>query len=646
MLSLPVRNHNRSWPFNRILVDINGFQRLAWLWAALQLQTGAQGQVPQISLETFSTGYFQPVDIAHCGDSRLFIVQKNGYIFICDSAGNKQSTPFLNISKKISTGGEQGLLGLAFDPNYTQTRRFYIFYTKKGGQNDLIIARCLTDSLNPNVADTNTLEIILSIPHPNYTNHNGGCIKFGPDGYLYIATGDGGGGGDPDENGQNLNKLLGKMLRIDVSTDTGYAIPPDNPFANGGGKPEIWAYGLRNPWRFSFDRLSGDVWIGDVGQGQWEEINRVAAPDTGGQNYGWDCYEGNAPYETAGCPSAASMTFPVYQYFHSGGDCSVNGGFVYRGGRYGKLFGKYFFSDYCSGKFRMLEWNGNSYVATLLADFNNFNYVSFGEDRNGELYVTDLSNGTIYRLADTSCAPTAVIQEEFFSQTDSICGITTLHALAFTGFSYQWFLNGQPLAGATQPSLTINQEGAYAVEVKSPYTTCSALSSAIYAEAPVQPVILMPADTVCLQHPAVDLTAIPSGGSFLINGQPATMFDPTSVGVGTHTVTYNYVTPLGCTATTEKEIVVEACLQMSEVESSSLHIYPNPASHYISIRWPQHWAPSEVCVIDPSGMRRLVLPSNGCCERRLDFTGWPEGLYVLRIKGEDQVITQKIIIKH
>ncbi|MCS6916280.1 MAG: PQQ-dependent sugar dehydrogenase [Chitinophagales bacterium] len=604
----------------------------------------ASAQTPQISLETFSTGYTNPVDIAHCGDSRLFIVQKNGYIYICDSLGNKQSTPFLNISKKVSTGGEQGLLGLAFDPYYQQTRRFYIFYTRKGGQNDLIVARCLTDSLNPDLADTSTLEILLNIPHPTYTNHNGGCIKFGPDGYLYIGPGDGGGGGDPDENGQDTNTLLGKMLRIDVSPDTGYLVPPDNPFVAGGGKPEIWAYGLRNPWRFSFDRLTGDLWIGDVGQGSWEEIHLATAPDTGGQNYGWDCYEGNAPYETAGCPPASTMTFPVYEYFHTGGDCSVNGGFVYRGGRYGKLFGKYIFNDYCSGKFRMLEWNGSGYTATLLADFSNFNYSTFGEDRNGELYVAGLTDGKIYRIADTSCAPTAVIHEEFFSPTDSICGLSQLNALSFTGYAYQWFLDGQLIPGASAASCIVEQSGTYTVQVQSPYSSCIAVSKPIYAEAPLEPLIIAPADTVCLQHPAITLTADPPGGTFLVNGQPAILFDPSALGTGMHQIIYTVTSALGCTAEAVSEIFVDACLGAFPAPAPKLAVVPNPAAQQFRISWPPGTEIGRITIATAAGKPVCLFQTENRNQLSVDAGSWPSGIYLLQAEGTEVSIIEKIII--
>src|SRR5690606_21188454 len=235
----------------------------------------------------------------------------------------------------ISSGGERGLLGLAFAPDYETSGRFYVNYTNPNG--NTVIAR-YTVSENPNVANS-TGTVLLTIEQP-FSNHNGGSIHFGPDGYLWIGMGDGGSAGDPNNNGQNKNSLLGKMLRIDVSGES-YTSPSDNPFVGTDGADEIWSYGLRNPWKFSFDRETGDVWIADVGQNAVEEINRQPSI-TEGINYGWRCYEGNSPYQTSGCAAQETMTFPVATYNHPGGRCSVTGGFVYRGENYPNLSGKYF----------------------------------------------------------------------------------------------------------------------------------------------------------------------------------------------------------------------------------------------------------------------------------------------------------------
>ena len=356
---------------------------------------------PKIQLATHATGFTRPVDITHCGDSRLFIVEQRGLIWILDSLGNRLPDTFLNIDPRVrSTDNEQGLLGLAFPPDFAQTGEFYVNYTFEP-DGDTRVSRFRLKAGNPNQADPASEEILLTQDQP-YTNHNGGCIKFGPDGYLYIALGDGGDGGDPHNNGQTKNTLLGKILRIDVnSTSPGlaYGIPGDNPFVNNPAyRPEIWSLGWRNPWRFSFDRLTGDMWIGDVGQSTREEIDFEPA-GVGGRNYGWRCYEGTFSYNTSGCPPTSTFTGPVFDYDNNSLGCSITGGFIYRGNKHPDLFGLYLFPDFCSGRWWGIRQQPDSTFSTvLLADLTNFQYSTLGEDRDGELYVAALNQGTIYRI--------------------------------------------------------------------------------------------------------------------------------------------------------------------------------------------------------------------------------------------------------
>ena len=266
---------------------------------------------------------------------------------------------FLDISDRITYSGEQGLLGLAFDPNYKTNGFFYVYYINKSGSTQ--VSRFKANPDYPNKASAGSEKFILSISQP-FTNHKGGCIKFGSDGYLYIGTGDGGSGGDPNNNAQNPQSLLGKMLRIDVHHGNPYAIPADNPFVDSSNyKKEIWALGLRNPWRWSFDAQNGYMIIADVGQDNWEEVNYQQGTN-GGKNYGWRCYEGNHAYNTAGCNAQSSYKSPVYEYQHlsTTGDCAIIGGYVYRGKKYPDLFGKYFCTDYCSGIIRMLTFHGSA----------------------------------------------------------------------------------------------------------------------------------------------------------------------------------------------------------------------------------------------------------------------------------------------
>lgn len=339
----------------------------------------------EFTLVEFATGFSSPVEIVNAGDDRLFVVEQSGRIIILNADGTKNTTPFLNISTIITSGGERGLLGLAFDPDYATTGRFYVNYTNSTG--NTAIAR-YTVSADPDIANP-TGEVLLTITQP-FSNHNGGNINFGPDGYLWISMGDGGSGGDPSNYGQNKNSLLGKMLRIDVSGDA-YTVPSDNPFVGTEGSDEIWAYGLRNAWKFSFDRDNGDLWIADVGQNAIEEINKTSSTEAG-LNYGWRCYEGNSNYNTTGCEPAETMTFPVAVYNHSGGKCSITGGYVYRGEAYANLEGKYFFADYCSGEIGWVDEDNN---LEFITDTSNF-FATFGQDANGELYVG--GSGKVFKI--------------------------------------------------------------------------------------------------------------------------------------------------------------------------------------------------------------------------------------------------------
>ncbi|MBN8683316.1 MAG: PQQ-dependent sugar dehydrogenase [Chitinophagales bacterium] len=357
----------------------------------------------KLRLVDFASGFQRPVDITHCGDSRLFIVEQRGIIRIVDSNGVKQTAPFLDIDASVnSTGNEQGLLGLAFHPNYAQNGWFFVHYTQNSG-GDTRVSRFSVSANDPGLADPNSELVILEADQP-YSNHNGGSLKFGPDGYLYIGIGDGGSAGDPQANGQKKNTLLSKILRIDVnnsSATTPYVVPADNPFvADPAYRPEIWTTGLRNPWRISFDRLTGDLWIGDVGQNAREEIDFQPA-GVGGLNYGWRCYEGTKTYNTNGCASASSYDGPAFEYNNPSVGCSVTGGFVYRGTQYPNFYGQYLFADYCSGRWWATVRNANGTFSTnQIATLGVYEYSSFGENSKGELFVALLSAGKIQRITD------------------------------------------------------------------------------------------------------------------------------------------------------------------------------------------------------------------------------------------------------
>lgn len=359
-----------------------------------------------ISLQSFATGFSSPLEITNAGDSRLFVVEKGGLIKILNDNGTVNTTPFLDVSLLVSTTSERGLLGLAFHPDYATNGYFFINYSNTSG--DTVIARYSVYAANPNVANPSSATILMTIDQP-YDNHNGGSLKFGSDGYLYIGMGDGGSGGDPQGyaqnttiDGSNPSRIyLGKMLRINVNETTApfYSIPATNPYFGQTGKEEIWAIGLRNPWKFSFDSSTGDLWIADVGQGSLEEINKTTFPLMAGLNYGWRCYEGNTAFNTTGCPVSSSLTFPLLDINHSTGACSITGGYVYNGTTYPNLQGKYLFTDYCDSRIGIVTSTGNLSYST---SFPGNNFVSFGEDVNRELYVAAINNGTIYKITDSS----------------------------------------------------------------------------------------------------------------------------------------------------------------------------------------------------------------------------------------------------
>ncbi|MBA3531356.1 MAG: PQQ-dependent sugar dehydrogenase [Ardenticatenales bacterium] len=354
---------------------------------------------PVLSLIPFAEGFANPVDIASAGDDRLFVVEQAGRIRVVESDGRVRPTPFLDIVGRVnSDGNEQGLLGLAFHPGYASNGYFYVNYTNSAG--DTVIARFQVSS-DPNVANGQSEHLILGIDQP-YANHNGGDLAFGPDGYFYIATGDGGGGGDPQNRAQNGGTLLGKVLRIDVDGGDPYAIPPTNPFVdNPAVLDEIWALGLRNPWRYSFDRETGDLYIGDVGQGAREEIDFQPASSNGGENYGWRLMEGTLCYNPTTNCNPGTLTLPITEYDHDLG-YSVTGGYVYRGSRFPAMVGYYLFADYGTGRFWSLRRDGaGRWQRTEVGNFSG-TYSSFGEDAQGELYVAGHTAGIIYHLQDTT----------------------------------------------------------------------------------------------------------------------------------------------------------------------------------------------------------------------------------------------------
>lgn len=373
------------------------------LAAAVGCTSGAAPESPlpgggdvALRLQEVASGLSSPVYVTSpADDARLFVVEQQGRIRIIEN-GQLIATPFLDISQRVSSGGERGMLSLAFHPQYRSNGFFFVYFTGPAGE---IRVERFTVSGNANVATTGSAKVLLTVPHPR-SNHNGGLAIFGPDGMLYLGLGDGGGAGDPDANGQNANTLLGALLRIDVNSGDPYGIPPGNPYAGAaGGRGEVWATGLRNPWRFAFDAQAGNLYVADVGQGRLEEVNVVRA-DRAGVNYGWNILEGTACYNSSSC-NRQGLELPALEYDHSGGACSVTGGFVYRGAAIPEITGHYFYSDYCAGFLKSFRYvNGTATDDRTWSVGNVGNVTSFGQDAAGELYL--VAGSRVYRIVKAS----------------------------------------------------------------------------------------------------------------------------------------------------------------------------------------------------------------------------------------------------
>lgn len=430
-------------------------------FAALLAASVSFAQNPvRIKLDQWATGITRVTDIAHCGDSRLFVTQQSGIIKIITDSNTVLPTPFLNMQSVVNDGSnEQGLLGLVFDPDYATNGFFYTHYTGGSGNGMSVISRWSVSTGDPNVADASSEDVLYTWPQPAW-NHNGGDIDFGPDGHLYASFGDGGGGDDTYDNAGDYTDPLAAMIRIDVSdTSVAYTIPPTNPYATSGPDtlPEIWAEGLRNPYRFGFDRLTGDLWIGDVGQNAWEEVDFWPAGDNSGPNFGWHCREGLVACpgcNTSGCGPASAYVSPVVVHANianSGSWCSSIGGRVYRGTEWPHLYGHYFYTDYCGSEFRYLTPDGSGGFTDAQACTSLSGYTVIAENADGELFAGNNDNGRVYRIKD-KCPmdPPAIAYTN-----------DTLTSTAAN--SYTWYFNGASLPGSNSPTWVPTQSGAYHV---------------------------------------------------------------------------------------------------------------------------------------------------------------------------------------
>jgi hypothetical protein len=403
-----------------------------------------------VDLVSYMTGLINPVDIAFQNDT-MFIVDQEGRIRMALD-GLQINDHFLEITDLVQYNGERGLLGLAFDPDFNSNRTFYVNYTDNDGNTIIAAYKTFPDSL---MGDPTTATILVTIAQP-FTNHNGGQIKFGPDGYLYVGMGDGGSSGDPGDRSQNPLELLGKMLRYEVNADEA-TIPDDNPFVNDTTTlDDIWALGLRNPWRFSFDMDNGDLWIGDVGQNFYEEVNYQSASSTGGENWGWRCREGFHAFNSLDCGPASDYDEPILEYDHNDNRCSITGGYVYRGSDSELLNGVYLAIDYCSGY--LFGYRINEDAENQLYEFSDFGfgYTAFGQDDDGEMYVAN-ADGTIYKITDTCHTQIPALAYS----SDSL--------IVEVGANYYWFYNDTEIEGWNQNYLIPNEIGVYYVIVENEY---------------------------------------------------------------------------------------------------------------------------------------------------------------------------------
>lgn len=462
----------------------------------------AQTPSPEIALQQWSPSLVGCTDITHCGDSRLFVAKQEGRIRIITDSMQLLPTVFLTIMDSVNdAGNEQGLLGLAFDPDYANNRYFYVYYIGGTGPGYTKISRFQTSQNNPDSAARNSEHTIYIWPQPA-SNHNGGDLAFGPDGYLYASLGDGGSAGDPWDNAQDLSDPLGEIIRLDVSDpDTTFIVPPTNPFVNsasGDTLPEIWASGLRNPFRFGFDALTGDVWIGDVGQNAYEEVDFWPAGDNSGPNFGWRCYEGDQPYNTLGCGPYGDYNAPVSVHPQADqGWCSVIGGRVYRGTQYPQLYGEYIYTDYCGGQYYGLRPDGNGgWNKRQLAE-SFFGFSSIGENHQGELFATNIGDDKVYKIVDpcTMDAPVLTVNGLWLEST--------------SGVNYWWYLNGNLISGANLQAYEPSQSGTYyvVVDMGGQCSLASDTVSFIYTGIGVQehsPLVLAP-------NPSADATTVSFG---------------------------------------------------------------------------------------------------------------------------------------
>ena len=569
----------------------------------------------------------------------MYIVEKPGRIAIAGMDGQVIATPFLDITDRVNdNGGERGLLGLAFSPNYADDGYFFVNYTGSGGST--VVSRFTRSNADPNQADPDSEVELLNFSQP-FSNHNGGDLAFGPDGFLYISSGDGGSGGDPQNNSQTRTNLLGKILRIDVLSQPGtYVIPADNPFANDDQTlDEIWALGLRNPWRMSFDRETGDLWIGDVGQNSKEEVDFQPASSTGGENYGWRCYEGNEPFmNTASCPDASELTFPVHTYNTSGTNpgCSVTGGYVYRGCDYPEMIGRYIYADYCSGRIWSLTPNGSGgFTNVELLNGANFEFSSFGEFQ-GELYLTAFDEGRVYKVTDANAQPLTVngvvTDESCADQTDGVISLS--------------FENGDPQSiqwsnGATTNEISGLNGGTYSVTISINDDCQIVRNFVVETGLPDAPDVLLDINTNELSIVDLFVSYQWLFNGEVIDGATEPTYQPTESGDYTVIV----VNDQGCELTANGvDVVISGTNDFAGLRA--LRITPNPFTDFVLVDFTldEPTAPRlELFNVRGQLVRQHQFDAATRQQHRLATNDLAPGVYLLRIVGTNGSRTVRIV---
>ncbi|MCB0581519.1 MAG: PQQ-dependent sugar dehydrogenase [Phaeodactylibacter sp.] len=600
---------------------------------------------PNLQLELFVSGFSLPVDIAHAGDGRLFVVEKAGRIRIIDSNGEILPQPFLDIDPRVnSQASERGLLGLAFHPEYAENGYFFVNYTNNSGDTRISRFSVLADDANR--ADPGSELILLEVAQP-FANHNAGDLSFGPDGYLYIGLGDGGAANDPGNRAQNRLNLLGKMLRIDVDNGSPYSIPEDNPFAfDDFTLDEIWAIGLRNPWRFSFDRLTGAMWIADVGQDTWEEVNYQPPGSPGGQNYGWRCYEGDQAFNLSGCAAQSEYTFPVATYRNNTSTgCSITGGYVYRGAEYPDMYGYYIYADYCTGRFWALSPDGQGgWQNADLANLNNNQFVTFGEDAAGELYVAAISAGDVYRVtAPCDSPPPPAIEGEALTCSPDQPAVLQANA-APAGYAYAWYRNGQLAALGDQQSYFATEGGVYtaAFWANGPEGCNSAPSEGFEVAAPDWPDELITVDGFELAAPAgyADYRWFLDGT--LIDGAFGNTYTATENGAYAVEVTDEN----GCIRLSGAVAVMVNAIE--EIGLEKLAVYPNPFREGIQLEF-RAAGPGKFRIWLATTDGKLLFEQTRYVSRHfkewINSPGLADGTYLLGLEREGKQVVRQVVKK-